>query len=189
VIVSYIREAHRCLKPGGLFKFQAQGDPSVRPKGSWLGAPLSLVDAEALARDTGFEIVRTEGAGTHYFWLWFRKPGQAPRKSTTDAPVEVHFIPARVQPGEEYTVRIPAMAGATIDVRYEFSGPRRVISRGVVGKWCVLDAKGEARIPVPETQPEGLIRVEAVRSRTARGAWRPANAEIRVTKSGPPSLI
>ena len=184
VIESYIREVHRCLKPGGLFKFQAQGDPTVTAEDSWIGAPLSLADAHRFAAGSGFEMVRTQGEGTQYFWVWFRKPGPARLAFEAARSIEVHFLPARVQPGEEYTVRIPELPGHTIDVRYEFRN-----TTGVVGRWCTLDVRGQARIPVPVTQPEGAVRVTAVRSRTANGPWRPATAEILVTKQAPPSLI
>ncbi|MDE3198001.1 MAG: methyltransferase domain-containing protein [Acidobacteriota bacterium] len=176
-IASYIREVHRCLKPGGIFKFQVQGDTTIRSEseGSWLGAPISVEEAHALALASDFEPIRTQGEGTQYFWLWFRKPGAAPRIVAPAEPIEVHFSPALVRPGEEYTVRIPDFAGHTIDVRYEFLG-----STGVVGRWCALDANGEARIAVPATQPPGRVRVAAVRSRTANSPWRPASAEIRI---------
>lgn len=174
-IGSYIREVHRCLKPGGLFKCQVQGDTSVKAEDSWIGAPLSLEDAQRFAQDACLELIRTEGEGTQYFWLWFRKPGPALLSPEPAASIEVHFIPARVQPGEEYTVRIPELPGHTIDVRYAFCN-----TTGVVGRWCTLDGRGEARIPVPPTHPEGLVRLTAVRSRTANSPWRPAAAELYV---------
>src|SRR6185436_19085806 len=44
IIESYIREVHRCLKPGAIFKFQAQGDKRIRcaEHDSWIGVPVSL---------------------------------------------------------------------------------------------------------------------------------------------------
>ena len=176
VIASYIREVHRCLKPGALFKFQVQGDTSVSPMDSWLGAPLSPEDARTLADSVGFNLIHAQGEGTQYFWLWFRKPGPAPPPLAQPVdPIPVTFTPTSVRPGEQYTVRIPGFPSQTIDVRYEFQG----IS-GVVGKWCTLDAQGEARIPVPLSQPEGIVRITAVRSRTANSPWRPASAELHV---------
>lgn len=77
VIRSYCREVHRVLRPGSLFKFQANGLPSPadRPKpDTWVGVTLSPQDAEELAKSTGFLLEGTEGQGTQYFWLVFRKP-------------------------------------------------------------------------------------------------------------------
>ena len=76
VIASYCREVHRVLKPGSLFKFQVQGGTFERTDGpdTWHGVSISETDAQRLADDNGFALERTTGAGTQYFWLWFRKP-------------------------------------------------------------------------------------------------------------------
>jgi len=81
VIRSYCREVFRILRPGSLFKFQVQGNTSMRPKpyDTWHGVPISELDARSLAEESGFALERSEGAGTQYFWLWFRKPGVSRR--------------------------------------------------------------------------------------------------------------
>jgi len=76
VIRNYVREAHRLLRPGGLFKFQVQGDATLltSPEDTWLGVPFSDEDAVEMAETCGFEPRYRHGAGTQYFWLWyFRK--------------------------------------------------------------------------------------------------------------------
>jgi SAM-dependent methyltransferase len=76
VIRSYVREVFRLLRPGGLFKFQVQGDDSLltTPEDTWLGVPFSDADAVAMAKECGFEARYRHGAGSQYFWLWFFKP-------------------------------------------------------------------------------------------------------------------
>ncbi len=76
VIQSYVREVFRLLRPGGLFKFQVQGDDSLltTPEDTWLGVPFSDADAVAMAKECGFEARYRHGAGSQYFWLWFFKP-------------------------------------------------------------------------------------------------------------------
>lgn len=76
VIYSYVREVFRLLRPGGLFKFQVQGDATLQttPEDTWLGVPFSDADAVAMANSCGFEPRFRYGAGTQYFWLWFFKP-------------------------------------------------------------------------------------------------------------------
>jgi SAM-dependent methyltransferase len=77
VIYSYVREVHRLLRPGALFKFQVQGDASIetRPDDTWLGVPFSDADAIEMAEKCGFEPRHRHGAGDQYFWLWyFRNP-------------------------------------------------------------------------------------------------------------------
>jgi SAM-dependent methyltransferase len=75
VIYSYVREVHRLLRPGALFKFQVQGDTSMQtdPDDTWLGVPFSDADAVEMAEACGFEPRHRHGQGDQYFWLWFFK--------------------------------------------------------------------------------------------------------------------
>ena len=77
IIENYVAEVGRRLVPGGLFKFQVQGYESLAPSGlradTWLGANVSEHHAADMAARNGFEIERSAGAGTQYYWLWFRK--------------------------------------------------------------------------------------------------------------------
>ncbi|HEY7339173.1 MAG TPA: class I SAM-dependent methyltransferase [Bryobacteraceae bacterium] len=75
IVETYVREVGRLLRPGGLFKFQVQGDVSVQsdPGDTWIGVPYSEAQARALAIRCGFEPRYLHGAGNQYFWLWFFK--------------------------------------------------------------------------------------------------------------------
>jgi SAM-dependent methyltransferase len=75
VIENYVREVHRLLRPGRLFKFQVQGDASLQtePDDTWLGVPFSDEEAVSMAERTGFEPRYRHGAGQQYFWLWYFK--------------------------------------------------------------------------------------------------------------------
>jgi hypothetical protein len=75
VIESYVRDVHRLLRPGALFKFQVQGDftMTTSPDDTWLGVPLSDEAAVAMAERCGFEPRYRHGAGEQYFWLWYFK--------------------------------------------------------------------------------------------------------------------
>jgi SAM-dependent methyltransferase len=75
VIENYVREVHRLLRPGALFKFQVQGDVTVetRPDDTWLGVPFSDAEAARMGEECGFEPRHRHGAGTQYFWLWYFK--------------------------------------------------------------------------------------------------------------------
>jgi SAM-dependent methyltransferase len=75
VIESYVREVHRVLRPGGLFKFQVQGAASVTvsPEDTWIGVPFSDEEAVRMAADCGFDPRHRHGAGDQYFWLWYFK--------------------------------------------------------------------------------------------------------------------
>ncbi len=75
VIENYVRDVHRLLRPGGLFKFQVQGDASLKtsPEDTWLGVPFSDKQAVDMAHRCGFEPRYRHGAGGQYFWLWYFK--------------------------------------------------------------------------------------------------------------------
>ncbi|HEV8145455.1 MAG TPA: methyltransferase domain-containing protein [Bryobacteraceae bacterium] len=75
VIENYVREVHRLLRPGALFKFQVQGDSRVEssPDDTWLGVSYSDQAATEMAHRCGFEPRYRYGAGEQYFWLWYFK--------------------------------------------------------------------------------------------------------------------
>ena len=76
VIETYVREVHRLLRPGALFKFQVQGHPSKdsAPDDTWHGVSFTEEQARSMARRCGFEHRHSFGAGDQYFRLWFFKP-------------------------------------------------------------------------------------------------------------------
>jgi SAM-dependent methyltransferase len=75
IIECYVRDVHRLLRQGALFKFQVQGDPNVEsdPDDTWLGVPFTEAQAAQMAESCGFELRYSHGAGTQYYWLWFFK--------------------------------------------------------------------------------------------------------------------
>jgi SAM-dependent methyltransferase len=77
VIESYVREVHRLLRPGALFKFQVQGDPEVEssPDDTWVGAAVTDEMAVEMGLRCGFDPRYRHGSGTQYFWLWYFRKG------------------------------------------------------------------------------------------------------------------
>jgi len=75
IIENYVREVHRLLRPGALFKFQVQGNVELetKPDDTWHGVPLSDGQATEIANRCGFEPRYRHGEGEQYFWLWFFK--------------------------------------------------------------------------------------------------------------------
>jgi SAM-dependent methyltransferase len=75
VIENYVREVHRLLRPGALFKFQVQGWVAIdtTPEDTWHGVGFSPDRAGEMAERCGFECRYHYGAGEQYFWLWFFK--------------------------------------------------------------------------------------------------------------------
>lgn len=77
VIENYVREVHRLLRPGALFKFQVQGDPNVEwsPEDTWVGVPVTDEMAVEMALRCGFDPRYRHGSGSQYFWLWYFRKG------------------------------------------------------------------------------------------------------------------
>jgi SAM-dependent methyltransferase len=75
VIENYLREVHRVLVPGALFKFQVDGGASQDrgPANTWHGAAFTEGEMREIASRCGFDLRYAEGAGTQYFWLWMFK--------------------------------------------------------------------------------------------------------------------
>ena len=76
IIENYAHEVHRVLRSGRLFKFQVQGSyrAAQAEHDTWLGAPISGSDVIKMAENCGFRLLRYEGLGEQYFWLWYVKP-------------------------------------------------------------------------------------------------------------------
>ena len=77
VIENYVREVHRLLRPGALFKFQVQGYPldpnDLQPDDTWTGVSFSEQEACAMAERNRFDPRYRHGAGTQNFWVWYFK--------------------------------------------------------------------------------------------------------------------
>jgi ubiquinone/menaquinone biosynthesis C-methylase UbiE len=201
VIASYVNDVYRCLRPGSLFKFQVQGGrESESPADTWVGVTLSSQEAHALANACGFEVIAESGEGTQYYWLWFWKPELAwmPRRLRSTArkvaeslktaratsaslfggAVDLEFSCRRIEPGGQYAVTLPELAGSAIDVAYEFTAPDAKPVAGVVSRWCRLDSRGHATVTVAADTPAGIVKVTKVRA--AGGHWRRAHGWIEV---------
>jgi ubiquinone/menaquinone biosynthesis C-methylase UbiE len=70
VIVSYLGEVHRTLKPGGVFKFQVSSGSPPEPD-TWIGVGFSEQELVDLAEAIGFDVFKMRGQRTQYFWNWW----------------------------------------------------------------------------------------------------------------------
>jgi SAM-dependent methyltransferase len=75
IVENYIREAHRVLAPGALFKFQVEGGPVADRDAAdtWHGVSFTEPEMRDIAARAGFDLRYTEGTGSQYFWLWMFK--------------------------------------------------------------------------------------------------------------------
>jgi len=70
IIELYVRDVHRLLRPGALFKFQVQGTPieDSSPDDTWHGVCFNQEQVTAMAQRCGFEHRHSSGQGRVYFW-------------------------------------------------------------------------------------------------------------------------
>jgi SAM-dependent methyltransferase len=74
VVLQYLRETHRVLKPGGLARLQLNGLPrTARTYDTWSGVRFSPEDLIQFTREYSFQMLALEGASTQYMWTTWRK--------------------------------------------------------------------------------------------------------------------
>jgi SAM-dependent methyltransferase len=79
VVLEYMRETHRVLKPGGVFRGQFNGLPHSATPDTWAGVTFSADDIRAFTREQGIPLMSLEGVQTQYMWTtWRRRPRPQP---------------------------------------------------------------------------------------------------------------
>ena len=69
VVMNYLREARRVLKPGGLLRVQINGLPeSAAHYDTWSGVRISAAQVAGFARENDFRLLALEGISTQYMW-------------------------------------------------------------------------------------------------------------------------
>ena len=74
VVLEYMREIWRVLKPGGVFRGQFNGLPYAGDTNTWSGVVFSAEDIRAFTRDNGLQLLNLDGLHTQYMWTTWRKP-------------------------------------------------------------------------------------------------------------------
>jgi SAM-dependent methyltransferase len=70
IVLGYLREARRVLKPGGLIRCQINGLPeSAAGYDTWHGVRVSASQIREFALVNDFQLLALEGAGTQYMWV------------------------------------------------------------------------------------------------------------------------
>jgi SAM-dependent methyltransferase len=86
VVLAYMRETQRVLKPGGVFRGQFNGLPPNPDPNTWSGVSFSEAEIREFAREQQLQLLAIEGAGTQYLWTTWRKPlPQEPAPAGTTA--------------------------------------------------------------------------------------------------------
>ncbi len=79
IVLSYLREAQRVLKPGGVLCCQLRGTAPLaselsRESETWTGCHFNAREMAQFAGEQAFPLVGISGLDTQYMWTTFRKP-------------------------------------------------------------------------------------------------------------------
>ncbi len=88
VVMQYMREIHRVLRPGGLARLQFNGLPQSMVSGydTWAGARFSSMELMEFTQTNDMQLLALEGASTQYMWTTWRKhePGWQMRQEDAE---------------------------------------------------------------------------------------------------------
>ncbi len=77
-VLTYIAEAARVLRNGGLFRFQVDGREHnpLRPLDTWTGIQFETEEVRAALEKAGFSVLEVRAPGTQYTWFTARREGE-----------------------------------------------------------------------------------------------------------------
>jgi ubiquinone/menaquinone biosynthesis C-methylase UbiE len=78
VVLEYMHEICRVLKPGGIFHGQFNGLAHSSDTNTWSGVVFSAADIRAFTREHGLQLLNLEGEQTQYMWTTWRRALAAP---------------------------------------------------------------------------------------------------------------
>lgn len=90
VVLEYMREIQRVLKPGGIFRGQFNGLPHSAIPDTWSGVVFSADEIRQFTREHGLQLLDLMGVQTQYMWTSWRKP--APPRTTRPLAPSIHRI-------------------------------------------------------------------------------------------------
>jgi ubiquinone/menaquinone biosynthesis C-methylase UbiE len=74
VVMQYLREARRVLRPAGLLRAQINGlDQHAKQFDTWSGVRISADEVRQFARENDMQLLALEGTRTQYMWTTMRK--------------------------------------------------------------------------------------------------------------------
>ena len=92
VVLEYMRETVRVLKPGGVFRGQFNGLALSALPDTWRGVSFSPSDIRDFTRSSGLQLLALDGAGTQYMWTTWRKPDAQPGRRASGRPASIRGI-------------------------------------------------------------------------------------------------
>ena len=90
VVLDYMREIRRVLKPGGIFRGQFNGLPHFAIPDTWSGVVFSAEEIRQFTQEHGLQLLDLMGVDTQYMWSTWRKP--LPQTAAHTARPAIHRI-------------------------------------------------------------------------------------------------
>jgi len=78
VVLEYMNEIRRVLKPSGIFRGQFNGLPHSAIPDTWSGVVFSSDDILQFTRENGLQLLELTGVDTQYMWTTWKKPSALP---------------------------------------------------------------------------------------------------------------
>jgi ubiquinone/menaquinone biosynthesis C-methylase UbiE len=93
VVMQYLREAKRVLKPGGLLRCQINGlDKTAKTYDTWSGVRIDAAEVHEYALQNDMQLLALEGARTQYMWTTMRKRSPGWRQQSTRGQARIRRI-------------------------------------------------------------------------------------------------
>jgi SAM-dependent methyltransferase len=187
VVLEYMRETCRVLKPGGIFRGQFSGLPPNENPNTWHGVCFSADEIRRFTRENGLLLLALEGIGTQYMWTTWRKRGGAPTgpvapaqiRRITNASSSEPVVPNRgpLAAISIWVVNLPSDSGlSTLEARVDgASGTTVYIGPPEAG------GLQQVNVMLPNKVRTGLVPVELFSNSAALGA----PVYVRVIPGGP----
>jgi SAM-dependent methyltransferase len=176
VVLNYLREARRVLKPGGILRCQLNGLPATAKQyDTWSGVRISADEIRRFAREECLQLLALEQVSTQYMWITCRKRAAVRIRNISNAYTGEAVAPAS-GPLAALSLWIEGLPAAsdlnTLEVLAD-GRPCRVIYIGEPESGGL----SQVNIALPEGLRTGLVPVEV------RGVCDPG--WIRIMPPGP----
>ena len=187
VVMQYLREARRVLKPGGILRCQMNGlPPHARQYDTWSGVRIAPQEVLDFARENDLQLLALEQIWTQYMWVTCRKGARA---GATEGEARIRNI-SNALTGEGVAPASGPMAAISVWVE-NLPAACGINDTTVLADGCECrltyigepEADGVAQVNafLPENVRTGLVPVEL----QWRGQALCAPAWVRIMPAGP----